>query len=402
MSKSAKKSIPAKIFRVISGFEIAIVCLSLLFLLTFFGTIEQKTYGLYQTSQKYFDMGAFFLLPEIPLPDGGTWKLPLPLPGTYWVSVVLFVNMFCGGIIRARKGWKTIGVLIAHSGILFMLVAGFVSSLEKEEGVMMVYEGERSDYARSYHEPTIEVFEYENNERGKPWVLPSKPLKKLEKANRLKADFPALPFSLEVSGYQPAAELKSANSMNVPDTTAQPVVDGFYLQEVKRNPEEEANLQGCYVRVLDKAGQEIRRLVLWVGNSTPVSFKVDGKRYGMLMPRKIWPMPFEVELHKSIGEYWPGTRKAKWFQSDITKVADGHREDYSIVMNKPMRHGGFTLYQARWDRPKDRAFSGFAIVSNPSDQWPKYSLYVVAFGLLVRFGTMLTRYILNAFPKKKS
>lgn len=400
--KTTEKSLPAKIWRVISGFEIAIICLVLLLLLTFFGTLEQKTYGLFQTSRKYFDMDAFFLLPEIPLSDGRTWTLPLPLPGTYWVSVVLFINMFCGGIIRARKGWKTIGVLIAHSGILFMLVAGFVSSLEKEEGVMMVYEGEHSDYARSYHEPTIEVFDYDNNERGKPWVLPPEPLKKLENGGKLNVVLPALPFSLEVSGYLPAAEMVSAGPTEARDKASEPVVDGFFLRETKRNPEEEMNLQGCYVRVLDKAGKEVQRLVLWVGNSSPVSFTVDGKRYGMVMPRKIWPMPFVVELHKSVGEYWPGTRKAAHFQSDITKVADGHREDYSIVMNKPMRHEGFTLFQARWDKPQNRAFSGFAIVSNPSDQWPKYSLYVVTFGLLVHFCLMLGRYLSNAIAPKKS
>jgi hypothetical protein len=42
MSNSSPKSLGQKIWRVISGFEIAVVCLGLLFLLTFFGTIEQN------------------------------------------------------------------------------------------------------------------------------------------------------------------------------------------------------------------------------------------------------------------------------------------------------------------------------------------------------------------------
>ncbi|MGE9268668.1 MAG: cytochrome c biogenesis protein ResB [Verrucomicrobiales bacterium] len=406
MSKSSpatsSKSWPAKLFAFFASYELALFCLGLLTLLTFFGTIEQKTYGLYQTAEKYFDMDAFFLLPEWPRADGSGWKIPLPLPGTYWVSVLLFINMLCGGIIRARKGWKTVGVLISHFGILFMLVAGFVSSLKKKEGVMMVYEEERSDFARSYHDPTLEVFTYEQNERGTPWVVPTESLENLDRDDVLTAEFPQLPFSLEIRGYLPAAEMRSVSApIDGADPTSEPVVDGFYLRETIRQPEEELNMQGCYVRVLDQAGEEVRRLLLWAGNHAPVSFTIDGQRYGILMPREIWPMPFEVELHKSVGDYWPGTRKARWFQSDITKIADGHREDYSIVMNKPMRHGGYTLYQARWDKPQDRAFSGFAIVRNPSDQWPKYSLYVVTFGLLVHFGYMLVRYLTNAFSAKK-
>ena len=119
---------------------------------------------------------------------------------------------------------------------------------------------------------------------------------------------------------------------------------------------------------------------------------VDGTRYGIQMTREIWPMPYEVELHKTVGEYYPGTRKARWFQSDVTKVTDGSREDYAIVMNEPMRHGGFTLYQARWDAPQGRPFSGFAIVNNPSDKWPEWALYISTIALGFHFLFMLVRY----------
>ena len=127
-----------------------------------------------------------------------------------------------------------------------------------------------------------------------------------------------------------------------------------------------------------------------------------GKKYGIHMPREIWPMPFEVHLEKSLGEKWPGTNKAKWFQSNIIKVTGDQEDEYEIVMNEPMRHGGYTLYQARWDKPQGRAFSGFAIVSNPSDQWPKYSLFVVSFGLFVHFMQMLIRYSERALKSKES
>ena len=42
--------------------------------------------------------------------------------------MLLFVNMACGAVIRMRKGWKTIGVLISHLSIMFMLAAGSLAA----------------------------------------------------------------------------------------------------------------------------------------------------------------------------------------------------------------------------------------------------------------------------------
>ena len=68
----------SRAFRILAGFELATICLLLLFAATFFGTIEQTHVGLYQTLQKYFDMEAIFIIPE--LKNGKI--VPLPLPGT--------------------------------------------------------------------------------------------------------------------------------------------------------------------------------------------------------------------------------------------------------------------------------------------------------------------------------
>jgi len=159
MSDSTQKSRPslaARIFRILAGYEIAVICLSLLFLLTFFGTIEQKWFGLWATIHKYFDISSLIVLPTL----GNGKAIFLPLPGAYWVIVVLGINMLCGAIIRARKGWKKFGVLLSHCSILFMLIAGAVSSVSKEEGHMRVLQGEKSDYAQKLFKHDIEIFQY--------------------------------------------------------------------------------------------------------------------------------------------------------------------------------------------------------------------------------------------------
>ena len=396
------RSIWSWVFRILAGFEVAIICLLMLFAATFFGTLEQTQVGLYQTLQKYFDMEALFVIPEL---HGKI--IPLPIPGTFWVSAVLVVNMTLGGLIRARKGWKTAGVLISHFSMIFLLVAGGVSQISKKEGVMHVYQGDRSDYARSYTEPTIEIYPLsDQGTRSRPFVVDTQHLSGLKPEGSLTVRLPEeVPFDLRVTGFLRSSDLlQVARSKNQYD--GEKIVDGFFLKETKRAQQEETNLTGCYLTVLDKGGAVLQELVLHYNGMlfpTPVTAQVNGKRYEFSLTRWIWPMPFEVELDKTLGEYWPGTRDPSWFQSDITKVEGELREEYSIVMNKPMRHKGVTLYQASWapPAPGGRPSSGFAIVQNPSDQWPKWSLYIASFGLMLHFGMKLTRFLGSSVPKKK-
>ncbi len=385
-----------------AGFELATICLLLLFAATFFGTLEQTQVGLYLTLQKYFDMEALFVIPEL---NGKI--IPLPLPGTFWICAVLCVNLTLGGLVRIRKGWKTVGVLIAHFSMIFLMVAGAVSQVSKKEGVMHVYQGDRSDYARSYTEPSIEIYPPgEDGERTRPYVVKSEHFDGLDPDERLTIRLPELPFDLVVSGFRRSSELLQLSRFKE-QHKGERVVDGFFLQERPRVQQEETNLTGCYLTVQDKEGNALQELILhYNGMSfpTPVTAMVEGKRYEFSLTRWIWPMPFEVELDKTLGEYWPGTQAPSWFQSDITKVEDDLRKKYSIVMNKPMRHEGITLYQASWapPAPGGRPSSGFAIVRNPSDQWPKWSLYIASFGLMLHFGMKLFRFLSSSLPSKKS
>lgn len=408
MSKSREEtSIGKRIFRILSGFEIAVVCLSLLFILTFFGTIEQKWFGLWTTIHKYFDYESVFVQPTR---WDGKWIFA-PLPGAYWVIVVLSVNMFLGGIIRARKGWRKAGVLVSHFAILFMLVAGAVSSFYKEEGQMHVVEGEKSDYAQKLFKHDIEVFQYdENGDREEPAIVRSEHIKNLGTKGQLDVTFEKFDFTLHIDKYLPYSVLALATPTSRPQA-GEKVVDGFYLTEVEKNIEqEERNTPGCYVTVKDQDGDAIQRLVLWSGNPYPVSFTHEGKRYGVTYLMEVWPMPFVVELHKTFGEYHPNTGNGtpenpgipRWFQSNITKVDGEEREDYKIVMNEPARHDGYTLYQSGFNGAGRGVTpsSTFAVVNNPSDKWPEYALYASAIGLTGHFVVMLFRFAGGSRPNK--
>ena len=178
----ASRSLLGKIFDVLSGFGLATITLLLLGLLTWFATLEQVDNGLYPTLNKYFatDWKSIFLLPEL---NGK--MVPLPLPGGYWLCAVLLVNLTLGGIIRIRKGWKHIGNLISHFGIIFMLLGAGVTYHFSERGNMAVAEGESSNAAEDYFEYVVEVAEIKDGKAARVHVIRGKDIDDLETTKRI-------------------------------------------------------------------------------------------------------------------------------------------------------------------------------------------------------------------------
>ena len=72
----------------------------------------------------------------------------------------------------------------------------------------------------------------------------------------------------------------------------------------------------------------------------------------------------------------------------MTVFADDTERSHRIVMNRPLRRHGVVAYQSSWGPKmplKNLALSGFAVVRNPSDQWPLYACIVIALGLTWHF-----------------
>lgn len=405
MAQQSSLSWPVRIFRFFSGYGLAVTCLLLLLVLTWLSTLEQPFKGLYEVQKRYYDAEAWYVVPDLPWLYLFGKKVIIPLPGAYLVSAVLFVNLFLGGIIRIRKGWKNIGVIIAHFSMVSLLVAGFVSHKYSKEGIMFVMQGDTSDYAQSYTEYTIEVCEIIDGKKTKPYVVQPEYLKTLQAGDVRTVEFPDLPFDIKVSDW-----MRNSGIVKAPLDDANPLaIDGMALQEKEVVATEEENAAGCYVDVVPKSADgKTTRLLLYGPVGDAVTATVDGKIYGFTLVREVWPMPFRVRLEESEGEYYPGTRKPSSFMSVITRLAGGDEKKFTIKMNEPMRYGGYTLYQARWSGETERPQSGFAIVKNPSDQWPKYSLYISMLGLLIHFGVKLGSFIIKSaqrqgeFPKRQT
>lgn len=383
-------SLAGRALAVLSGFGLATINLLLLGILTWFATLEQIDSGLYPTLNKYFHWRALIVIPEI---NGKI--VPLPLPGGYWVCVLLLINLSLGGVMRIRKGRKQIGVLISHFGILYLLVAGGVAHHFSQRGNMAVGEGEISDVAEDYFEYVVEVAEIIDGQPERIHVIGGDDITALEGEKVRTFRLPEMPFDIQLTGYFRNAAPVSIHE-RAPSGGA-PVVDGYYLVTKPDEINAEANTAAIHGRVLHRDGSFSDPFIVAGASFHPYTYRDGDRLFTIDMRKRLWPMPFTVHLDTFTAAFHPGTSRPAKFESEIRRVEDGQETKVLIEMNEPMRYQGLTFFQASYGPPGagpgQQMYSVFEIVKNPADKWPEYSLYVVSFGLLVHFLMKLSSHL---------
>ena len=79
----------------------------------------------------------------------------------------------------------------------------------------------------------------------------------------------------------------------------------------------------------------------------------------------------------------PGTNIAKSYSSEINLIEDKISRRVLIKMNEPLRHGGYTFYQASFVDGLDRETSVLASVKNYGRLFPYISSIIMSIGLLM-------------------
>lgn len=394
-----------RLWKFFSGFGLATTLIVVLGIQTWLATLEMVDAGLLATLQKYFHWSSWYVLAKCPV-FGSDLKLIIPMPGGYWVCALLMVNMFLGGLIRARKGWKTVGVLMSHFAIIFMIAAGGVAQVFEKRGVMILFEGDQSDFAVSLTDPNIEIFEIEDGKAtGMVTVVTEADLRGLKTSEVRRIVLPDQPFDLELTGWLTNMVVRPASTSE----SANPAVDGWRLVELPLEKEGELNSPGCYARAVFPDGRKSDVFLLAVpppgfvrGVYAPQVIEAEGQKFAVRLAKETIPVPFPIKLDDAIAEYFPNSMKPKSFMSKIHRMEEDPIP-VEISMNEPMRQDGFTFFQRTMSGgPQESGaveYSGLEVVKNPADRWPEYSLYIVTLGLFIHFVTKLWIYLTGSTRK---
>lgn len=374
---------PKRIFGFLASNGFSIVLFLLLLLLTFLGTLEQTQTGLYAVQKKYF--GSLALVHRF------FGMIPMVLPGAHLLIVLLTINLVCGGLLRVRKGWTQLGVLIAHVGILVLIIGGFVTFRYSLNGHMTLYEQESSNEFVSHHEWEIAITEAVKQGEAKQLIIPGDQFTSLSSHDTISFHSEALPFTVSLSAFEPNCVVRPVD----PSASAgRKGVDGHVLRPIPLEPQDERNMAGIYATI--ERPDAVSQAILW-GASGPVSVNADGASWNVELRKRRWQLPFTITLDKFTRELHPRTNMPRVFMSEVTKTENGTSQKIKIAMNEPLRYKRYTFFQASWGPegagPGDRLFSSFAVVRNRADQFPLYACIIITFGLTLHFVTRLIRYL---------
>ena len=362
------------------SFGVAVALLVLLLVLTFVGTFAQGRMSLYDVQRRYFDA-------LIAVVDVG--PISIPLPGALLTLALLAVNLVVGGVVRLRRSRSTVGILVAHLGVLLLLAGGLVEALASDKGQMTLHEAggdvagaaSRSSTFESWTEWDLVVAERRDGRRVEH-VIPGERAESLD-GGVLRATSPSLPFDVLVSSWvrnaRPRRGVSSADGIH-----------GWVIEALDPEREAERNVPMAAVTLAVRGGTAGPHGLVWGLEPFPWAVRVGDRTFEVALRHRSWALPFALRLDRFVHETHPGTRMDSRFSSYVTKIEGGVEREIHITMNQPLRHRGYTFYQSGWGPadapPGTPLFSTFSVVRNPADRAPILACLVIATGLLMHFG----------------
>jgi hypothetical protein len=378
------------IARVLGSFGLAVALILTLFLLTWFGTLEQVDHGLYEVQKRYFE--SWFVVHHL-------GPVPILLPGGMKVMLLLALNLVVGGMIRIRWNKRNAGVLIAHFGMAFLMVAGAVKQFNSEDGLMSLHPNQQRGVFES--DSRYEVVIWDATEQMQAGNAAHAPItehridpddvRALTGDRRRTFHSEVLPFDVVLERFVANSRIVPAAGIGVP---SYPVIDGWTAQYLPPLKVDDVRVPAVYATVMTPDGGQ-KRGILWGLEIVPWTFELGDRTWAMTLRREVYDLPFQLRLDEFRKEFHPGITMPRAFESDVTRVKPGEPDRQVLIeMNQPLREDSYVVYQAQYNTDSNGVdYTILQIVRNPSDQWPKYACYVIAFGLLLAFGQRLFDYL---------
>ena len=349
-----------------------------LIVLVFFGTIAQKNIGLYASQMKYFSSFFFLFLGFIPLPGGRLILL--------FMTINLFSSLFKRNLWQLKK----FGIIIVHLGGLLLLLGGGLTAYFSSEGNMIIAEGETSNYVDDYHDMEL-VFVNNTFKDSIEYTVVDEPL--LKEGNR----FNLFEDGPEIYILSNIKNVRIENRISPADSIYKGLLEKFVLLPKKPEPENTQNRPALIYKIQGTSNGLDGIYGLFLGQGLNDYFQLKEQDFHSEYRRKRTYVPFEIELIDFEKILHPGTNVAKSFSSEVNLIEDGLPRRTLIKMNEPLRHKGYTFFQASFIENLDKETTVLATVKNYGRLFPYISSIIMSVGLLIHLLISLPKMI-----KKKS
>lgn len=336
------------------------------------GTVAQKDMGLYRAQQKFFS--SFFF-------SAG----PVFLPGGFLTLGLLTLSLVAKLVFATRWNRRSLGINVTHIGAFLLLFGGFLTAVFSTEGSMAIPEGKQTSIITDYYHSELVIRDTSPKDSNKVTTFS---YGHLQEGNVLQHE--TVPFTIKV--------LDTCQNCNVAprQVATSPSVHGFLrnfeLQEAPLEKEAERNRFGLRFAVSGTTDADGEYAVF---EFMPVVQKIRtaGKEFEVEVRRQETKLPFTIALLDFEKTIHPGTEVAKSYSSRVALIENGSRQEYTISMNQPLRHKGYTFYQASFVESNGPDTTVLAVVKNVGRTFPYISSLIMCLGLLVHLFSMLPQLI---------
>jgi hypothetical protein len=320
------------------------------------GTVAQKDMGLHSAIEKYFN--------SIIL-----WLGPVPTPGGLSTIGIILIALSLKFIFFSPWRWEKAGTILTHLGVLLLLIGGIVTSVMSREGFIIIPEGSSVNAISNYQERVL-LFKRNNQ------------IIKEISFNTLSVNQDILfeNFTIKIlylcnncDGKAPSGDYKNLQGL----------AQNMELFSVPDEKNIEANFSGLIFEInsenINKSGTYI------VMEDIPKNPELATKQgtISISLERQKELMPFSITLKDFRKIDYPGTLKAREFESDII-IHDGNLSwPVTISMNKPLRYKGYTFYQSSFEQRANIDVTVLSVVQNIGRIFPYISTLIIFMGLLL-------------------
>jgi hypothetical protein len=138
---------------------------------------------------------------------------------------------------------------------------------------------------------------------------------------------------------------------------------------------------------------------LWISEGEVKSFQSRGRNISVYFGQETADLPFNLKLIKFTKQDYPGTSTPMSYESAVEIQETGHQQ--VISMNEPLKHLGYTAYQASFVmNPGAPAESIFSVNRDPGRALKYLGSLILGIGIIV-FTLMRSRFWRDYIQKKK-
>lgn len=394
-----------RILRSLGDLRITVTLLALAMVLVFFATIDQVHLGLNEVVRIYFREWISWYDVRV----GGKWDEvigavvpPKPvfrlwMPGGYLLGTVFLINLVAAHATRFKLTRKKAGITLIHAGIIMILLGELFTGLNARESNMIIDEGQTVNYSVVKDHFELALVDRTDPTREKHIVIPARLLKPGAVISP-----PESPFRVEVIDYHENARLAMASDQVEGGDWLPVSADRWQGPGMKVRAMERAKKMGeenrpyALVRLMENGRDQGTWALSGLFELNNIGQRLSdsaGRVWSIDLRGTRAYKPFSLTLRDFQHNKYPGTNIAKDFSSFVTLTEPSLREgrDVRIWMNHPLRHGGYTFYQASF--ANNDTTTVLQVVENPSWLVPYIACVVVSIGLALQFGMSLHQHL---------